>query len=371
MDNFSVSGGVNSFVYDLCYAIKERGNDVSLIGVLSKGYEENTEIEKLREKGIRVECIAAASKKDAIMHYIGKLKAVIKDISGNDFTVCNLHLKLSVLMGVLATRGLSNVKCVETYHNTYHRYHLQCWVCSPFIKKYICVSETAMEEMHNRFKIPYKKLIAIPNGVSRKRIREIANIENYMHKDEQINFVSVGRLSYEKNFTVAVKAFVEMCNNKNTYTLVGDGPQEKEIQTIARNNPYIKMTGSLSRERTLQELAKADIVVMPSLWEGRSILQLEAMALDKPMILSDVPGLREPFEEKPLLDCEKVRVCQFGYLVKTDDPEAYRNAAKHFSRNLDRIKNVSNYIESVSNKNDITTVAEKYCCVYSEVERKH
>ncbi|MFQ9812846.1 MAG: hypothetical protein ACLRY7_08105 [Hominenteromicrobium sp.] len=28
MDNFIVEGGVNSFVYDLCYALKEQGCDV-------------------------------------------------------------------------------------------------------------------------------------------------------------------------------------------------------------------------------------------------------------------------------------------------------------------------------------------------------
>ena len=192
-DDLSTGGGVNSFVYDLCYALKEQGCDVSLIGILKKGYDLNSEISQLRAAGIRVECISAVSKKDAIIHCIGKLKTLIKDIADGDSTVCNLHLKLSVLMGVLATRGLKNVKCVETYHNTYHHYHLQCWVCSPFIKKYICVSETAKEEMHRRFKTPYKKLVAIPNGVSRSRIRTLAKIQEYKPQKGKIHIVSVGR----------------------------------------------------------------------------------------------------------------------------------------------------------------------------------
>ena len=366
-DDLSTGGGVNSFVYDLCYALKEQGCDVSLIGILKKGYDLNSEISQLRAAGIRVECISAVSKKDAIIHCIGKLKTLIKDIADGDSTVCNLHLKLSVLMGVLATRGLKNVKCVETYHNTYHHYHLQCWVCSPFIKKYICVSETAKEEMHRRFKTPYKKLVAIPNGVSRSRIRTLAKIQEYKPQKGKIHIVSVGRLSYEKNFMAPVKAFINVCNENVQYTLVGGGPQEEEIKSIAFSNPYITLTGALSRDKTLQILAKADIVVMPSLWEGRSILQLETMALDKPMIISDVPGLREPFQESALDENELFRVCDFGFLVKTNELESYRAAIRFFMNNKNTVDCAM--IREISEQNDMNKVAITYISEYKKMSK--
>lgn len=366
-DDLSTGGGVNSFVYDLCYALKEQGCDVSLIGILKKGYDLNSEISQLRAAGIRVECISAVSKKDAIIHCIGKLKTLIKDIADGDSTVCNLHLKLSVLMGVLATRGLKNVKCVETYHNTYHHYHLQCWVCSPFIKKYICVSETAKEEMHRRFKTPYKKLVAIPNGVSRSRIRTLAKIQEYKPQKGKIHIVSVGRLSYEKNFMAPVKAFINVCNENVQYTLVGGGPQEEEIKSIAFSNPYITLTGALSREKTLQILAKADIVVMPSLWEGRSILQLETMALDKPMIISDVPGLREPFQESALDENELFRVCDFGFLVKTNELESYRAAIRFFMNNKNTVDCAM--IREISEQNYMNKVAITYISEYKKMSK--
>ena len=365
IDNFSVGGGVNSFVYDLCYALKEQGCDVSLIGILRGGYDSNPEVEKLRAAGIRVNCIGAVSKKSALLHDNGKLKGLIKDISKNEQTICNLHLKLSVLMGVLAARGLNNVKCIETYHNTYHHYHLQCWVCSPLIKKYICVSETAKEEMHQRFKVPYRKLIAIPNGVSRKRIRKLAKINEYNHEGGKTHIVSVGRLSYEKNFLVPVTALSDVCDENITYTLVGGGPEEEKIREVAVKNPNIRMTGALSRNETLQELAKADIVVMPSLWEGRSILQLEAMALDKPMIISDVPGLREPFKESALRDGEVFRVCDYGFLVETSNLEAYKRAIASFCDNQESINYT--FIQSISEQNDMSHVANAYVEQYAEL----
>lgn len=54
MDNLGVSGGVNSFVYDLCYALKEQGCDVSLIGILDSQDKDNAEVIRLRNCGVQV-----------------------------------------------------------------------------------------------------------------------------------------------------------------------------------------------------------------------------------------------------------------------------------------------------------------------------
>jgi glycosyltransferase involved in cell wall biosynthesis len=40
-------------------------------------------------------------------------------------------------------------------------------------------------------------------------------------------------------------------------------------------------------------LAAADVVVLPSRWEGMSLSMLEAMAAGRPLVVSDVPGARE------------------------------------------------------------------------------
>ena len=364
IDNLDAGGGVNSFVFDLCYALKEQGCDVSLIGILSKNYNQCPEIELLRLEGIHVECLNLNNKKDALIHGYSKLRKAIKDIADGEQTICNLHLKLSVLIGVIATRGLNNIKCIETYHNTYHYYHLQCWLCYLFIKKYITVSDTARKEMHDRFFVPYSKIISIPNGVSRNKIRRMARIEEYKPKKGKVHMVSVGRLSNEKNFKVPVEAFVNLCNENMTYTLVGGGPQEEEIRIIATKNPYIRMTGALPREETMQELGKADIVVMPSLWEGRSILQMEAMALDKPMIISDTPGLREPFKENALQEGEIIRVCDYGFLVDTNNLEAYKIASERLLKG----ENVVNYsvIRNISEQNDMQYVAKAYIKQYEK-----
>ena len=366
MDDFIAGGGVNSFVYDLCSALNERGCEVLLIGLLCRGFQDNPAVAALRRDGVHVECLGAESKGEAAAHGFGPLRGLIAEFSRGEKTVCNLHLKLSVLLGTAAAVGLKNVRCVETYHNSYRRYHLQCWALHPFIKKYICVSETARKEMRDRFFLPDRDLTAIPNGVSVKKIREMAEIGDKQAHSGITRVVSVGRLSFEKNFSVPVQALSEICDARVTYTLVGGGPQEEELRRIAGGNPNVKLLGARSRKDALKALADADVVVMPSLWEGRSILQLEAMALDKPMIISDVPGLREPLGAPPLEENEHLRVCLWGILVRTEDKNAYQQAVLLFS-GMDRaqIARMKDAVREKARAVDIENTAQKYLDVFT------
>lgn len=363
VDSLGQGGGVGSFVYDMCLALKKRGVDISLIGILEN--KEGLQIQELRKNGIPVYCMNAPSKVSAIAFYIPKLKVMIRNIAGNCKTVCNLHLKLSVLMGAVATIGLKKVRCIETYHNTYHRYHLQFFLLQSRIKKYIAVSYAAQEEMYNRFHAPREKVLAVPNCVDREKLR-IGIKSSYIAHDF-ISIVSVGRLSYEKNLQISVGALAKICDEQVRYTVVGDGPDRDKVHAAANGNQYIHFMGSVSREEVLQILANADLVIMPSLWEGRSILQLEALAFDTPLVISDVPGLREPFGEKSLNEDEKWRRCSFGYLVNTNDESAYNSAVADFKKHPELVESMQKRVREVSKENDIEVMLDKYMKIYCDV----
>ena len=123
VDKLNSGGGVPSFVYDLCFALREAGCDITLIGILKNDSEKKAPYEQLDAAGIDVVELDAPSKKKAIIEYVPKLRETIKSTAGAESAILNMHLKLSVLMGCLASIGLRNVECVETYHNTYLHYH--------------------------------------------------------------------------------------------------------------------------------------------------------------------------------------------------------------------------------------------------------
>lgn len=369
--NLSRGGGVGTCVNDLCMGFKSAQaiSNVYLIGVVGNKQKDNL-VEELKRKGIQVFCLGAKSRTYALTHlvkYSTQLRKLIKKVSKDDFTVCNLHLKLAVLIGTVATVGLPNVKRVETYHNTYHHYWLQCTILRPFIAKYICVSSTAKEEMRNRFQIPEKKLVAIPNGVSRDELR--AKVTQSEEKDSScLTILTVGRLSYEKNIITAANAVAAMKENNYKYVIIGDGPQRNELTNIIETVENIEHKGALSREDVLNYLSLADLVLIPSLWEGRSIFMLEAAAFDKPFIISDCPGLREPFGEPALAENEQMRVCGFGYLVKTNDIQAYIMALMHFLDHTEIHAQMALEVKRMSIQNDIRIVIKRYIKTMSEIQ---
>ena len=221
MDNLGVTGGVNSFVYDLCYALKKQNVDVSLIGIIDSKDKNNVEVKKLRQLGMKVVCMGAKDKKDAILHYGFRLRKEIVEISNGEYTICNLHLKLSVLLGGLSTIGLCNIKCVETYHSQYHNYTVEYNLMKHRISLYIPCSKSAGEEMHQRFQVPVDKMNTIANGIACDEIQSVKAIEN-----EKITFLSVGRLTKQKNYPVIIEAFNRLNRNDVVYKIIGRGEEE-------------------------------------------------------------------------------------------------------------------------------------------------
>ena len=81
------------------------------------------------------------------------------------------------------------------------------------------------------------------------------------------------------------------------FLLVGVGPTLKDRERQARNlglGGSVVFTGF--REDALRLMAALDVFVLPSLKEGLSIALIEAMALGRPTVVTDVGGLPEVVE---------------------------------------------------------------------------
>lgn len=74
--------------------------------------------------------------------------------------------------------------------------------------------------------------------------------------------------------------------------VVGDGPSRAKLQAEARRlriSDYILFAGRLANPYPI--IAASDCLILPSDYEGQGIVLLEAMALGKPCIGSDVPAV--------------------------------------------------------------------------------
>ena len=102
--------------------------------------------------------------------------------------------------------------------------------------------------------------------------------------------------------------------------LVGDGPDAAGLR--ARAVDGVELVGASSEVR--QWFAAADVVAAPSTWEGMSLSVLEAMAAARPVVATDVPGMRELVTDS------------VGALVPLDDPDALAAALTARLRDRER-----------------------------------
>ncbi|WP_205481682.1 glycosyltransferase [Sphingomonas arenae] len=111
-------------------------------------------------------------------------------------------------------------------------------------------------------------------------------------------FICVGRLSPEKGHTGLIQAFAKLRQAQPNVRLdlVGDGPDRAELerQVAALGlEEAVTFLGRLPEHATLQEVANADVLILPSFMEGLPVVLMEAMAMGVPVVASRVAGIPE------------------------------------------------------------------------------
>ena len=105
-----------------------------------------------------------------------------------------------------------------------------------------------------------------------------------------------GRLVPQKaheRFVVAARRIVDEMPDVRLL-IVGEGPRKDEIERLlltAELGDRVRLTGGRSDAREF--LARSDVVVFSSSWEGLSIAALEALAAGTPVVSTDVQGMHE------------------------------------------------------------------------------
>ncbi len=165
----------------------------------------------------------------------------------------------------------------------------------------ICVSDYEMELLTKELKIPREKLVGIPNGIDIKKFRDIPKVK----KEHNFQILFVGRLEkYKRPQWVlhALKGLINKFPDKDIhFVVVGKGPYKKDLLSLRKNlglENYVTFKEGLPYDELLKEFSKCDVFVFPSAWEIFGIVVLEALALNKPIIISSDGGaLPELFGE--------------------------------------------------------------------------
>jgi len=110
------------------------------------------------------------------------------------------------------------------------------------------------------------------------------------------------------------------------------------LQQLAGADPDIRLAGVLPREQLREALAKADVLVLPSIWpEITGIVALEALAMGVPVLASATGGIPEV-----------VIHSQNGWLVPPRDPKAIAEALVRWIREPEALEQLRAHAKPVT-----------------------
>jgi L-malate glycosyltransferase len=224
---------------------------------------------------------------------------------------------------IIAARLAGVKKVLATVHQPYTKNHgvlakyilrVSALLCTRFIavSKNSEISWFGTGQMYN-LAMPLKKQakhFTIYNAVDVEQIRDIKNNTDIISKKEKLGiptksfvFGAVSRLRHEKGIDILLDAFYQLQKeNKNVYLLiVGSGPDEKLLKDKIfqfKINDKVTFFGVADWETAMQQMALMNVVVVPSRFEGFGLTAAEAIAMGKPVVASNVFGLKEVVTDK-------------------------------------------------------------------------
>lgn len=130
-----------------------------------------------------------------------------------------------------------------------------------------------------------KNVAYVYNGVYCHDFERDRRLSSYGPKT--VNILFCGHLTEIKN-PLAV-ATVASENPSYLFTMLGEGPLRKELESLNISNLVVK--GRVPNVKDY--LSEADVFIMPSRTEGMPMAIIEAMLMGLPIVCSDIPIFRE------------------------------------------------------------------------------
>ena len=177
----------------------------------------------------------------------------------------------------------------------------------------ICPVSAGMKDALILAGYPKEKMHFIPNAVDTAYVRKLADqpLDHPWLKTGNPILVSVSRLVPQKAYQNLLLSFRQIAESVPSYLwIIGDGPERGKLESLSQElklEEHVEFLGF--QPNPFKYMARADLFVLSSLWEGLASVLVEAGALGLPIVASRAPYGTE----------EVVQDGENGFLVPVQD----------------------------------------------------
>jgi glycosyltransferase involved in cell wall biosynthesis len=307
-------GGAQIHVRDLAMAVRTLGHAPTVITSGSGPF-----VEDLRATGIPVlllQHLSAPMRPLRDLRALGEVRSALTELRPELITA---HSAKAGVLGRLAGRAL-RVPVVVTVHG---------WACAPgtptlqaavsrrverFIgplaNKIITVSDFDRRFGLQAKLVTEKQVVTVHNGIA-----DVAPSLRANPSLSPVRLAMVARFEPQKDHRTLLRALGGLQDQAWELDLVGDGPLRGEMESLAASLGIASRVHFLGQRMDVEQiLARVQIGVLASHWEGFPLTVLEAMRAGLPVVASAVGGIDE-----------SVRDGETGFLVPRASVELLRD----------------------------------------------
>lgn len=213
--------------------------------------------------------------------------------------IAHVHLFPTLYWVAIAASWCRRIKFVYTEHSTHNKRRdkilfrpIERYIYSKY-DRLISISQQTQDNLMEWLKAKQddKRFVVIENGVNLAAFSSMVSVAT-----DKKQIIMVSRFAQMKDQETLIRAMVDI-NEEAELILVGDGPNKEHCEEVTHELGLTDRVKFLGARSDISELiAQAYIGVQSSIWEGFGLTAVELMAAHKPVVATNVNGLKQVVE---------------------------------------------------------------------------
>lgn len=224
-----------------------------------------------------------------IHHLWGLVPLVIKQFAHTPFTVVSHGTEIRQLEQ-LKTLNQNSTQENSKPNHVFHEFTCEIIQACHHIRDIVALNEVQKNEIVRVYGVAADSVRIVGVGFNPKIF-----YPKKLSVKEPIQILYAGKISKAKGVVELINAFSSIKEENTELQLIGSADEVtlnryKESEEISHNR--IHFLGALTQEALANKMRQSHIFVLPSYYEGASLVTLEALAAGMHVIVSDLPSIR-------------------------------------------------------------------------------